>query len=113
VRGDQVGGFGEHQRGHDVVQRFADDRPDLLHIPAAAHVGHVGAHPVHLVMISTVEQEDELGVAGLEHRAAREQSLIEERFAERQRAGLGDDGLVEVEQGSRARMGSGGFPSSH
>src|SRR5271157_5207108 len=59
----------------------------------------MGAHPIHLVMIVAGEQEDELGVAGLEHGAAVEQSLVEERFAERQRAGLGDDRLVQVEKG--------------
>lgn len=102
MRGDQVGGLGEHQRGDDVVQRLVDDRLDLFDVPAGAHVGHVRPHPIHLVMIGTGEQIDELRVAGLEHRAPVEQALSEKRFAERQRAGLGDDRLVQVEEGRRA-----------
>ena len=98
VGGDEVRGFAEHQRRHDVMQRFVDDRLDLGDVPTGAHIGHVGTHPVHLVMIGTGEQVDELGVAGLEHSTTVEQSLIEERFAERQCAGLGDDGLIQVEE---------------
>lgn len=58
-------------------------------------------------MVSTGQQKDELRVAGLQHGAAVEQSLSEERFAERQCAGLGNDGLVQVEKGRGAGSRSG------
>lgn len=89
------------------MQGFVDYRPHLGYVPTGAHVGQVGAHPVHLVMVSTGQQKDELRVAGLQHGAAVEQSLSEERFAERQCAGLGNDGLVQVEKGRGAGSRSG------
>lgn len=89
------------------MQRFVDDRPHLRRIPTGAHVGHVGAHPVHLIVVGAGEQKYELRVAGLEHGAAVEQSLSEEGFAERQRAGLRDDGLVQIEEGGGAGVRSG------
>ena len=63
------------------------------------------AHPVHLVVVGARHQEEELRVAGLQNGPAVDQPLIEERFAESQRAGLGDDGLVEVEERRGAERG--------
>jgi hypothetical protein len=51
VVGDQLGGFGEHQRVHDVVQRLADDRLHLFDVPTGAHVRDIRAHPIHLVVV--------------------------------------------------------------
>lgn len=108
VAGYEVCGFGEHQRRHDVVQRLVDYRLHLFRVPAGAHVGHVGAHPVHLVMVGAGKQKDELRIAGFEHGSSVHQALREERFAERQRAGFGDDRLVQVEKrrgaGARRRL---------
>ena len=102
----RFGGLGEDQRVDDVVQRLVDDRLDLFDVPAGAHIGDVGPHPVHLVVVGARHQEEELGVAGLEHRPPIDQPLIEEGFAESQRAGLRDDRLVEVEE----RRGANGLP---
>ena len=68
VVGDQFGGLGEDQRVDDVVQRFADDRLDLFDVPTGAHVGDIGAHAVHLVVVGARHQEQELRVGGLQHR---------------------------------------------
>ena len=57
VVGDQLGCFGKHERIHDVVQRLADHRLDLLDVPARAHRGDVGAHPVHLVVVGAGHRE--------------------------------------------------------
>ena len=105
---DQVGRLGKHQRRDDVVQGFVDDRLDLLDVPAGAHVGQVNAHPLHLVVVGAGEQEQELGVARFEDGPTVDQTLREEGFAERQRAGFGDDRLVEIEEGGRARSRTGG-----
>ena len=67
VVGDQIGGLGEHQRIDDVVQGLADDRLDLLHVPARTHIGDVVAHAVHLVVVGTRHQEQELRVGRLEY----------------------------------------------
>jgi len=70
VVGDQVGGLGEYQRVDDFVQGLADDRLDLFHVPAGAHVGDVISHPVHLVVVCARHEEQELGVSGLEYGAS-------------------------------------------
>jgi hypothetical protein len=68
------------------VQCLVDDRRHLLDVPAGAHAGDVGAHSVHLVVVGTGHQIEELGVARGEHGPAVEQTLVEEGFAESERA---------------------------
>ena len=70
VIGDQIGRLGEDQWVDDVVQRLADDRLDLFDVPPCAHIGDVIAHAVHLVVVGTRHQEEELGVGGLEYGAS-------------------------------------------
>jgi hypothetical protein len=67
VVGDELGGLSEHERVDDVVQRLADDRLDLLHIPARAHVGDVTAHAIHLLVVGTRHQEQKLGIGRLQN----------------------------------------------
>ena len=69
VVGDQVGGLREHEWVDDVVQGLADDRLHLLDVPPRAHIGDIGPHSVHLVVIGTRHQEQELRVGRLENRA--------------------------------------------
>ena len=56
VRGDRL--------GDDAMNRW------MLDVPPGAHVCHVGPHPVHLIVIGTRHQEQELCVGGLENRAS-------------------------------------------
>ena len=54
-------------------------------------------------MVGAAEDVDELGVRRAQHRAAGDEAAGLERLAERHRARLGDDRLVEVEEGRAAR----------
>ena len=59
---------------------------------------------LHLVVVGAADEVDELRVGRAQHRAARDQAAGLERLRERQGARLGDDRLVEVEEGrGRAR----------
>ena len=70
----------------------------------ATQLRHELPHLLHLVVVGAADEEDELGVRRAQHRAARDQPAGLEGLAERQRARLGDDRLVEVEEGrGRAR----------
>ena len=60
--------------------------------------GQVGAHPLHLVVVGAADQVDELGVGAAQHGPAVDQPALVEGPAERQRARLRDDRLVEVEE---------------
>ncbi len=54
---DQFCSFRKDQRIDDVVQSLGDDGTNLFDVPAGAHRGDVGAHPVHLVVIGAGHQE--------------------------------------------------------
>ena len=105
---DQVGGLGVHERVHDLVQRLAHDVLDRLGVPAGDHGGELRAQPLHLLGVDADAGEDELGVGRLQDGAAIDQPAVEERPAEGQGAGLGDDRLVQVEErrcaGHKARL---------
>ena len=66
-----------------------------------AHRRQVGAHPLHLVVVGAADQVDELGVRAAQHGAPVDQPALVEGAAERQRARLRDDRLVEVEERRR------------
>ena len=102
VTGDQIRGLCEHQRSDDVVQGLVDNRLHLLHLPSGAHVRQMHANAVHLIVVRAGQSEDELGIAGLEHRPAVQQSLGKKGFAECKRARFGDDCLIKIEEGGGA-----------
>jgi hypothetical protein len=103
---DQVGGLGVDQRVHDLVQRLPDDVVHDRDVPPRRHGGDLPAHPFHLVGVRAGQREDELRVGALEHGTTVDQPALEERPAEGQGAGLGDDRLVQVEE----RCGAGHIP---
>src|SRR4029453_5929143 len=87
-----------------------DDVLDLLHIPAGSHRREVVTHPLHLVVVRATDEIDELRVTPAQDRAPVYQPTGIERAAEGQRARLGDDRLVQVEERGRAagsRLGHG------
>jgi hypothetical protein len=105
---DQVRRLRVDQRVDDLVQGLPDD---LVHgggVPAGHHRGQLGAQALHLLGVGAGEGEDQLGVGGLEHGAPVDQPAVEERPAEGEGAGLGDDRLVQVEErrcaGHKARL---------
>ena len=67
-------------------------------VPTGHHGRELRAQAFHLLRVGAGEGEDQLGVGGLEHGAAIDQAAVEERPAEGQGAGLGDDRLVQVEE---------------
>ena len=89
------------ERVDDVVQRVGDDLAHRRDVPAGAQLRHELPHLLHLVVVGAADEVDELGVRRAQHRAPRDQAAGLERLAERQRARLGDDRLVEVEEGRR------------
>ena len=66
-----------------------------------AQLRHELPHLLHLVVVGSADEVDELCVRRAQHRAAGDQPACLELAAERQRARLRDDGLVEVEEGCR------------
>jgi hypothetical protein len=103
---DQVGRLGVDEGVDDLVQGLPDDVGHHGGIPAGGHRGDLAPQPLHLIGIGAGEGEDELGVGPLEDRPAVDQPALEERPSEGQGAGLGDDGLVQVEE----RRGAGHDP---
>jgi hypothetical protein len=53
-------------------------------------------------VVGAADEVDELGVGAAQHGTAVDQAALVERPGEGQRAGLGDDGFVEVEEGGAA-----------
>jgi hypothetical protein len=102
---DQLHRLVEHQRVHDVVQGLGDDVLHRLHVPPGGERGKVLTHPLHLVVVGATDEVDELGVRTAQDGAPVDQPALVEGPAERQRAGLGDDRLVEVEEGGVAGHG--------
>ena len=88
------------QRVDDVVQGLGDDlaRPSATSQPAH-ELRHELPHLLHLVVVGAADEVDELGVRRAQHRAPGDQAAGLERLAEGERARLGDDRLVEVEEG--------------
>ena len=70
-------------------------------VPAGAQLRHELPHLLHLVVVGAADEVDELGVRAAQHRAARDQAAGLELAAEGERARLGDDRLVEVEERCR------------
>ena len=103
---DQRGGLGVHVRVDQLVQGLVDDLADLLDPPALAQLGDVVADAGHLLLVGAAEPEHELGIRRLHHVAPRDQAVPVEGTAEREGAGLGDDGLVEVEESRTAGHGA-------
>ncbi len=92
-----------HERVDDVVQRVGDDLAHRRDVPAGAQLRHELPHLLHLVVVGAADEVDELGVRRAQHRAPGDQAAGLERLAERKRARLGDDRLVEVEEGRGRR----------
>src|SRR5665213_3087506 len=99
---DQGSGLVVDQRVNQVVQGFGDDRLHLLDVPALAQLRQVGPHPLDLIMVGATDEIDELGVGALEQRAPVDEAALVERAAKSHDARLGDDRLVEVEEGGLA-----------
>jgi hypothetical protein len=104
---DQLHGLVVDQRVDDVVQGLGDDVLDRLHVPARGQRREVLPHPLHLVVVGATDEVDELRVRAAQHGAPVDQTALVERAAERERARLGDDGLVEIEE--RGAAGDGGL----
>src|SRR5205085_448518 len=83
--------------------RLAHDLRDLLLVPTTDHLQHRDADLLHLFLVRADEHEHDLRVRALDDRPLREQSLAVEGLAEREHGALGDDRLVEVEEGCAAR----------
>ena len=73
--------------------------------PSRRKLGHERPHLLHLVVVGATDEVDELGVRRPQHRPTGDQPAGLERLGEGQRARLGDDRLVEVEEG-RGRAGA-------
>ena len=95
------------ERVHHVVQRVRHDLAHRGDVPAADQLGHEVPHLLHLVVVGAADHVDELGVRRAQHRAPGDQPARLERLAERHGARLGDDRLVEVEEGRRAEQRGG------
>src|SRR5699024_8599614 len=63
---------------------------------------------LHLIVVRATDKVDELGVGTAQHGAAIDQPTLVEAPGERQRARLGDDRLVEIEECGRGGRGSPG-----
>ncbi len=110
--GDEVQGLLEDDRGDDLVEGLAHDLRDVTLVPAADHLQHRGAELLHLGLVGAHEHEDDLRVGALDDRGLGEEPFAVEGTTERQDAALGDDRLVEIEEGglhsTKARPGSRG-----
>ncbi len=95
---DQVRGLGVDERVDDVVQRLPDDVVHRRDVPAGAHGRDLRPETLHLLGVGAGEGEDELRVRGLQRGTPVDQPALEERAAEGQGAGLGDDRLVQIEE---------------
>jgi len=98
---DQAHRLVVHQGVDDVVQRVGHDLLDGLDVPPRAELRHELPQLLHLVVVGPADEVDELRVRRPEHRPARDQAASLELPAEGQRARLGDDRLVEVEERCR------------
>ena len=87
------------------MQRLVDDLAHLVDPPALAERGEVVPDAGDLLVVGTVHAEHELRVRRLDEITAVDQPVPVERPAERQGAGLGDDGLVQVEERDAAAHG--------
>ena len=96
---DQRHGLVVHQRVDDVVEGVGDDLAHGRDVPAGAELRHELPHLLHLVVVGAADEVDELGVRRAQHRAPGDQAAGLEGLAEGKRARLGDDRLVEVEEG--------------
>jgi len=102
---DEGGGLVVDDRVDQVVQGLGDDLLDLLDVPAADERGQVLARPLHLVVVHAADEEDELGICGAQGGPAVDQPALVERLAERERARLRNDRLVQVKEGRCAGQG--------
>ncbi len=102
---DEGGGLVVDDRVDQLVQGLGDDLPYVLDVPAAAQRGKILAHALHLVMVQTADQEDELGICGTQRGPAVDQPALVEGLAEGERAGLRNDRLVQVKEGRCAGQG--------
>ena len=100
---DEGGGLVIDDGVDQIVQGLGDDLPYLLHIPAAAQLREVFAHPFHLIVVRTTDQVDELGICGPQYRSSVDEPAVVEGSSEGERARLGDHGLVEIEERRGAR----------
>ncbi len=95
---DQRRRFRVHVRVDQLFQRLVDDLADLFHPPALTELGYMITDLGHLLFVGTTETEHELGIRRLHHVSPGNQAITIERTAERQGTGLGDDGLVKIEE---------------
>src|SRR5690606_33890022 len=108
VRLDERGGLGVDEGVDQLVEGLVDDGADLLRGPAAREPRHVIPGAGHLRLVGgAAEAEDQVRVGNLEDVAAGEQAALVQRPAERDRARLRDDGLVEVEEDRPAPLRGG------
>jgi hypothetical protein len=109
---DERDGLVVHQRVDDVVQGVGDDLADRVDRPAGDHLGEELAHLLHLVVVGAAHEEDELGVGAAQHVPAVDEAAGVEGATERQRARLGDDRLVQVEERRGSATGSPSRPAA-
>src|SRR5207302_2300860 len=88
----------------DIVQGLVHDAPDLGYVPARAQCRDLCAHPLGAVLVRAGQREDQLCVGALQRGTSADQAVAQHRLAEGERAGRGDDRLVEVEEGRDARL---------
>jgi hypothetical protein len=96
---EQLQGFGIDDRGDDVLERLPDDPAHPGLFPSPGDRQHLVPGAFHAGLVGTAHPVDPLVVGALQKRRARQETLPVQRPAERQDGALGDDGLVEVEEG--------------
>jgi len=101
VFGDELDRLLVDDRLHNAVECLAYDLADLFHVPAGGQLRQVDPHTLHLVVIGPGGQVHQLGVGALEDVGTADQSAGVERLCEGKGTRLGQDGLVEVEEGCR------------
>ena len=98
---DELDRLVEDDRVDDRVQGLGHRLTHDLDVPAGDHLGEVVAHLLELVVVGAAGREHELGVGAAEHGATAQQAAVVEGPAEGERARLGDDRLVQVEERGR------------
>ena len=83
----------DHLDDHVLHQLF-----DLLAIPPLGQGKEAVLQPLHLLLVGPDQQVDELRVGPPQELAARDHARPVHRPGQRERAGLGDDRLVQVEE---------------
>jgi hypothetical protein len=102
---DEFEGLGVDERFDDVVDRLGDEGAYLLAVPALGDLEHRFAYLGQFFVVGAEAHEEYLAKDPPHQRAAVQQAAGVEFGSQRDEGGLGDDGLIEIEEGcSHASM---------